>query len=92
MLLSEYDFKSTFPSEGFLDVTETAENFNTKEFDEYVNNKNRNINSASQVCRINKIELQYLNEDMQDFKIDVNDISWLDGKIKNKWDLCAHGP
>ena len=38
MLLSEYDFKSTFPSEGFLDVTETAENFNTKEFDEYVNN------------------------------------------------------
>ena len=29
---------------------------------------------------------------MQDFKIDVNDISWLDGKIKNKWDLCAHGP
>lgn len=50
MLLSEYDFKSTFPSEGFLDVTETAENFNTKEFDEYVNNKKRNINSASQVC------------------------------------------
>ena len=38
MLLSEYDFKSTFPSKGFLDVTETAENFNTKEFDEYVNN------------------------------------------------------
>ena len=28
---------------------------------------------------------------MKDFKIDVNDISWLDGKIKNKWDLCAHG-
>ena len=54
--------------------------------------KNRNSNSASQVCRINKIELYYLNEDMKDFKIDVNDICWLDGKIKNKWDLCAHGP
>jgi len=53
--------------------------------------KNRNSNSASQVCRINKIELYYLNEDMKDFKIDVNDICWLDGKIKNKWDLCAHG-
>ena len=38
MLLTEEDFKSTFPSEGFIDVTESAENFNEKEFDEYVRN------------------------------------------------------
>ena len=69
MLLSEYDFKSTFVSKGLLDVTETAENFNTKEFDKYVNNKNRNSNLPSQVYRINKIELPYLNEDMKDFKM-----------------------
>ncbi len=38
MLLTEEEFKSTFPSEGFIDVTESAENFNEKEFDEYVRN------------------------------------------------------
>ena len=38
MLLTEEEFKSTFPSDGFVDVTESAENFNAKEFDEYVRN------------------------------------------------------
>ncbi len=38
MLLTEEEFKSTFPSDGFVDVTESAEIFNAKEFDEYVRN------------------------------------------------------
>ena len=36
MLLTEEEFKSTFSSEGFINVTDTAENFNEKEFDEYM--------------------------------------------------------
>ena len=42
MLLSEDEFKSTLSSEGFLDVTEIAENFDEKNFDEYVNNNLNN--------------------------------------------------
>ena len=37
MKLSEEEFNLTFTSR-FLNVSETAENFKTKEFDDYVNN------------------------------------------------------
>ena len=38
MLLTEEEFKSTFPKDGFVNVTQSAQNFNEKEFDEYVRN------------------------------------------------------
>ena len=38
MLLSEDEFKSTFSSEGFFNVTETAEYFDRRSFDKYINN------------------------------------------------------
>ncbi len=38
MLLTEEEFKSTFPKDGFANITQSAQNFNEKEFDEYVRN------------------------------------------------------
>ena len=32
MLLTEEEFKSTFPKDGFVNVTQSAQNFNEKEF------------------------------------------------------------
>ncbi|MBQ5471167.1 MAG: hypothetical protein IIT58_04090 [Treponema sp.] len=42
MLLSEDEFKSTFSSEGFLNVTETAECFDEKDLDFIVNIHRKN--------------------------------------------------
>lgn len=50
MLLTEEEFKSTFPKDGFVNVTQSAENFNEKEFNEYVRNIVLDLNKEYGHC------------------------------------------